>query len=158
MSLNHCKVCQKPHYTLLHTDETNSQKNTYPNSPNPPGSTNIASNMHVSISLNVSLMTCQVMVETTNGALKAQALLDTGSSVSFISEHLAQFLHLRHFTQNARICGIAGLPHSDGKQSVTQFLISPINSLGRRLSERVFIVPKVTGDLPTYPITRLKSS
>ena len=79
--------------------------------------------MHVSVSSNVLLMTCQVMVETPQGIIRTQVLLDTGSSASFVTERLAQTLHLHRFTQDARICGIAGIPHSDGKQAVTQFLV-----------------------------------
>ena len=88
--------------------------------------------MHVSVSSNILLMTCQVIVETPQGVVKARVLLDTGSSASFVTERLAQSLHLRQLTQNARICGIAGIPHSDGKQAVTQFLISSVRSDGMR--------------------------
>ena len=59
------------------------------------------------------------MVETPQGIIKTRALLDTGSSASFVTERLAQTLHLRRFTQDVRICGIAGIPRSDGKQAVT---------------------------------------
>ena len=92
------------------------------------------------------------MVETPQGVIKARALLDTGSSASFVSERLAQSLHLRHFTQNANIYGIAGLPHSDGKQSVT-VLVSFIHAPGTRHNVNAFIVPQITGDLQTYPTT-----
>jgi len=61
------------------------------------------------------------MVETPQGVVKARALLNTESSASFVTESLAQSLHLRGLTQNARICGIAGIPHSDGKQVVIHF-------------------------------------
>ena len=149
-SLNHCKHCQKPHHSLLHLDDVACKVNT---PPKPPTGTNVTTTMHASVNSNILLMTCQVMVETPNGAVKARALLDTGSSASFVSERLAQSLRLRRHTQNARICGIAGLPHSDGKQSVTQFSISSTNSLGRRHSVKAFIVPKITGDLPVHPVT-----
>ena len=96
-------------------------------------------------------MTCQVMVETPQGVVKARALLDTGSSASFVSERLAQALHLRRSTQNARICGIAGLQHSDGKQSVTQIIISSMQSSGKKHKVNAFIVPQITGNLPMYP-------
>ena len=98
-------------------------------------------------------MTCQVIVETTHGEAKAHALLDTGSSASIMSERLAQILKLRRFTQNARICGIAGLSHGSGKQSVTHFLVSSIHSPVRKLNVSAFIVPQVTCDLPEHPVT-----
>ncbi|XP_064396444.1 uncharacterized protein LOC135343372 [Halichondria panicea] len=129
-SLNHCKHCQKPHHSLLHTDkEKHTDKERLP-----AGTSEFtdATSLHVSVSSNILLMTCQVMVETPQGVVKARALLDTGSSASFVSERLAQALHLRRSTQNARICGIAGLQHSDGKQSVTQIIISSMQSSGKK--------------------------
>ena len=127
-SLNRCKHCQKPHHTLLHIENREDvvapTRSEPPTAASPDGT--VSPSLHVSIGSNVLLMTCQVMVETPQGVIKARALLDTGSSASFVSERLAQSLHLRRFTQNAKIYGIAGLPHSDGKQSVTQFLVSSI--------------------------------
>ena len=92
-----------------------------------------------------------------HGEAKARALLDTGSLASFVSERLAQILKLRRFTQNARICGIAGLSHGSGKQSVTHFLVSSIHSPVRKLNVSAFIVPQVTCDLPAHPVTTKKS-
>ena len=51
-------------------------------------------------------MTCQVLVN--NSSVKAHALLDSASSTSFVSEHLAQSLCLPRFHHNIRISGIAG--------------------------------------------------
>ena len=96
--------------------------------------TSESTTMHVSINSNILLMTCRVVVETPQGMVKARALLDTGSSASFVTEHLAQSLHLHRFTQNTRICGIAGIPHSDGKHAVTQFLISSAHTPGMTYS------------------------
>ena len=119
-SLNRCKHCQKCHNTLLHAE---TKGDLAPKQSVAASSTEatVTPTLHVSIGSNILLMTRQVMVETPQGVIKARALLDTGSSASFVSERLAQSLHLRRFTQNAKIFGIAGLPHSYGKQSVTQF-------------------------------------
>ena len=106
--------------------------------------------MHVSINSNILLMTCQVVVETPQGMVKTRALLDTAS---FVTERLAQSLHLRRFTQNARICGIAGIPHSDGKQAVTQFLISSAHTPGMTYNVNAFIVPRITGNQPVCMIS-----
>ena len=125
-SLNRCKHCQRPHHTLLHKDARDESSTTpVPNaSPIPPQSNSTVVPVdHASISSNMFLMTCWVTVETPHGTMNARALLDTGSSASFVSECLAQSLHLYQHTQNARICGIAGLPHSDSKQSIAGFVI-----------------------------------
>ena len=78
-----CTKCDRPHHTLLHMEggKSNPEKTT---------STNVST--HASLTntpSTVLLMTCQVKVIAPNGAVsKARALLDTGSSMSFISEHL----------------------------------------------------------------------
>ena len=112
--------------------------------------------MHVFVSFNIKflLMTCQVMAETPEGIVKAPALLDTGFSASFVTERLAQALHLRGFTQEARICGIEGIPHSDGKQAVTQFLFSSAHSPGMCYNVNAFIVPQITGNQPVCAVSR----
>ncbi len=98
-------------------------------------------------------MTCQVIVESPQGTIKARALLDTGSSVSFISERLVQALKLRRHSQSARICGIAGMLHSDGKQSVTQFSVSSVYPPERKHKVNAFIVPQISGDLPICSVS-----
>ena len=108
--LNHCKLCQRPHHTLLHQEKEDAAAKSI--TPDATTTTSESTTMHVSVSSNILLMTCQVMVETPQGMIKTRALLDKGSSASFVTECLAQTLHLRRFTQDARICGIAGIPHS----------------------------------------------
>jgi len=105
-SLNHCKRCQRPHHTLLHMEK----EDVTPKAEVPAviNTTKESTTMHVSVSSNMLLMTCQLMVKTPQGVVKARALLDAGSSASFVTERLAQSLHLRRLTQNAWICGIAG--------------------------------------------------
>ena len=152
-SLNHCRRCQRPHHTLLHQEKEDAIES---NTPATTTDTSESTMMHVSIGSNILLMTCQVKVETSQGIVKARALLDTGSSASFVTERLAQSLHLRRFTQNARICGIAGIPHSDGKQAVTQFLISSVHSPGSRYNVNAFIVPQITGNQPACVISPIQ--
>ena len=155
-SLNRCKHCQRPHHTLLHKDSRDESSMTpVPNaSPIPPQSNStVVPVNHASISSNMLLMTCRVTVETPQGTVNARALLDTGSSASFISERLAQSLCLHRHTQNARICGIAGLPHSDGKQSIARFVILSTVSPSKKFNVNAIIVLQVTCDLPVLPIT-----
>lgn len=51
------------------------------------------------------------------------------------------------------MCGIAGLLHGNGKQSVTRFLILSTHSPARRPNVSAFIVLQVTCDIPAHPIT-----
>ena len=102
-SLHHCRRCQKPHHTLLHIENRENQ--------NRPASTDpvTTTSHHVlaGIESNMLLMTCQVLVETHQGTVKARALLDSASSASFVSEKLAQTLRFRRLPQSAKICGVA---------------------------------------------------
>lgn len=131
-SLHHCKHCHRTHHTLLHVERDNSAGTQTPTRSTLGESTNL----HVSLGSNVLLMTCQVMVETPHGVIKARALLDTGSSVSFVTEHLAQSLHMSRRSQEAKICGISGISHSNGKRAVTQFLVSSTRTSDMRYSIR----------------------
>ena len=153
-SLNHCKQCKRPHHTLLHMDSKRPEEHSKEKAPVTDSSDAVVSPVnHVSVHPHILLMTCKVHVESPGGTVQARALLDSGSSASFISERLAQSLHLRRFKQNAKICGIAGLQHSDGKQSVTQFIVSSMYLPDRRHGVNAFIVPQITSDLPVCPIS-----
>lgn len=98
-------------------------------------------------------MTCRVLICAPDGtSVEARALLDNASSASFVSQRLAQSLHLPRAKQNARISGIAGLSHNSTNQSLTSFSISPVMSSQLRINITAVVVPKVTCDLPFSPI------
>ena len=76
------------------------------------------------LSSNVLLMTCRVLVVAPDGStVNARALLDSGSTVSFVSERLAQALRLPRSQQQAMIYGVAGLAHRSSVQSIGTFVI-----------------------------------
>ncbi len=95
-------------------------------------------------------MTCQVSVSSPNGLL-TKALLNSTSSISFISERLAKCLQPLSLN-TARISGIAGLSHGSS-HSVTNFVVRPWNSPTKQYVVSVIIVPQVTCDLPIHPVT-----
>ena len=97
-------------------------------------------------------MTCQVIIESPQGSVKARALLDSASSSSFVSERIAQSLHLHRQSQNAKICGIAGLTHGNAAQALTSFKIHFVYSPSKRFDVSAIIVPHVTCNLPVCPI------
>ena len=92
-SLHHCKVCQRPHHSLLHIDKPRPERTDTP-----------VNHASIKIRSNLLLMTCQVFIQSPQGAIQVRALLDSGSAVSFVSERVAQALHLRRFSQNIDIC------------------------------------------------------
>ena len=144
-SYNCCKHCQKRHHTLLHI-ETGREPS--PAGASPTGSVSLHS--VVGVHSNVLLMTCCMLVEAPDGSTtEARALLDSGSSVSFVSERLAQRLRLPRSSQNTRISGVAGLASNSCNQSVTNFKISSVQSHSRKFA---VIVSHVTCNLPLHSV------
>ena len=112
-SLNRCQKCQKLHHTLLHQPQQSMSSN--PSTIQLLNTESVASASNAAtttISSNVPLMTCRVLVIAPDGStVNARVLLDSGSTVSFISERLAQVLRLPRSQQQAIIYGVAGLAH-----------------------------------------------
>ena len=73
-SLNHCKLCQCLHHTLLHQEIKDAAAKLITSDATTP--TSESTTMHVSVSSNILFMTCQVMVDTPQGMIKTRALLD----------------------------------------------------------------------------------
>lgn len=149
-STHKCRKCQKPHHTLLHIDEK---------LPDPQGrganSTEPLNSIvsHISqavVKSHVLLMTCRVQVVAVDGSsTPARALLDSGSSTSFISERLARLPRTPH---RAQIIGIGNLSHKSANQSVVRFKVSPIWPSERIFDVEAVVLPKVTCDLPVHPV------
>ncbi|XP_064386059.1 uncharacterized protein LOC135334711 [Halichondria panicea] len=150
VSNNRCRKCQKSHHTLLHNEAKTP----------PDGETSafavapmVSSNAQPVSSGKALLMTCQVLLHSPDGSqVRARGLIDSGSSTSFISEHLAQSLCLPRSTQNIRISGIAGISHGSPLHSIASFKISPVLSPKEQLQVSAIVVPRVTCDLPIQPI------
>ena len=156
-SLHRCRMCQKPHHTLLHLEDktppvppsgaTQSDASSSTNT-----STSVLSHATTGLKSDLLLMTCRVLVESPDGfQAEARALLDSGSSASFVSERLAQSLHLPRSGQNTRISGVAGFVRNSS-QPITTFHVSSLYQPSKRLPVTAVIVPRVTTDLPLQPI------
>ena len=62
----------------------------------------------LSVSKQVLLMACKVKVTAADGSSTVvRALIDPGSSASFVGERLAQHLRLPHSKKNTRVEGVA---------------------------------------------------
>ena len=56
---------------------------------------------------NTLLMTCQVGIKSPDGSyVKARALLDSGCTSSFVSEHIVQSLGLKRCPHDVKVSGI----------------------------------------------------
>ena len=84
--------------------------------------------------------------------MEARAILDSGSSASFISERLAQCLSLRRSSQNTRITGVAGFVRNSS-QPIASFQIAPFHQPGTKFAVTAVVVPCVTSDLPLQSIS-----
>lgn len=147
-SVHRCKHCQKPHHTLIHKETGNAAPQSQ--------ATGAPITTHTALDLrsNALLMTCIVRVHGHNGShIEARALLDCASSASFISEKVATGLSLKHTKQNAVISGVAGFTKRSTQQPITSFAISPVSSNHKKFNVTAVIVPRVTCDLPSAPIS-----
>ena len=121
----------------------------------PETSTEVSS-IHASVKLraNTLLMTCRVLIVTPDGSsIEVRALLDNASTASFVSERLVQSLSLPRTNQSVRITGIGGLYHKAPIQFVSSFRITSVRSSERVFEVNAVVIPKVSCDLPTNPIS-----
>lgn len=147
-SLHKCKKCQRLHHTLLHLDHTRESRDQTSSDSTTP----ISTLSTMGPQSNLLLMTCCILVEAPDGSTtQARAILDSASSASFVSERLAQNLHLPCVNQSTRISGVAGLSCSSSAQSITDFKVSSLHSPSRKFDVKAVIVSRVTCDLPLHP-------
>ena len=153
-SLSKCRKCQRPHHTLLHIEpkpETQALFSTTGQSE--PITMPVSNHAATGFGSNALLMTCQVLVHSPDGiALKARALLDSGSSTSFVSDQLVQNLQLPKTSRDIKISGIAGISHHSPLHSVVNLDISPMHAKCDKINVSAVIIPRVTSDLPQRPV------
>ena len=156
-SFNRCCACQGKHHTLLHREQstvvaspaTHDGDNLTNQSDEVPV---VTSNAAIQLKSNILLMTCQVIALSPDGqTTQARVLLDTGSTTSFISEHLANSLNLRRSSQLIRISGIAGSSPESTSHAVVNLSLSAKFS-SEKLNLSAIVLPKVTHDLPVFPV------
>lgn len=146
-SSHRCRSCQKSHHTLLHVDSLDDAH-----------SSTVSSNTAAGVIPDILLMTFQALVNTQDGStVKIRGLLDSASSASFISERLAQILHLPRSNHQVTISGIAGLSDHSPLRSVTAVNVSSIYSPGNTLTVTTIIIPQVTCNLPIHHVNSKSS-
>ena len=141
-SLHRCRKCQKPHHTLPHTEAQQRSEQSTPL----PAAQDVIPN-------EVSLMTCQVLIVAPNGSsVKARALLDNGTSASFISECLVQSIHLPCARQQLNIPGIGGATPNHSIKSVNSFKITPITSKEKSIDSHSYSQSDLQSANTSHPI------
>lgn len=107
-----------------------------------------------SISSTVLLATAQILVVgPNNDIVKARALIDQGSEVSLISEHLVQLLHLPRSHSSISLIGIGGKKANATKGS-TQFTIRSHFNTNAEVCVSAHILSKLTSLLPSVNIQK----
>ena len=147
LSSNRCRKCQRPHHTLIHNDSRESQSTTVsPQIPSLASSAGpiVCSNTSTGSNLsNTLLMTCQVRINAPDGtSIKARALLDSGSTTSFVSERVVQSLELSRRSQCLTVSGIGGISHNSPLSSVSTFEVSSLHSPKAKYAITAIVVPR----------------
>ena len=98
-------------------------------------------------------MTCRVLVFAPDGlTIEARALLDNGSTSSFVSECLVQSLRLPRSQCSVCVSGIARSLVGSTLRLIANFQILSTHSNGRKIDLTAVVLPKVTCDLPVTPV------
>ncbi len=162
--MHRCRKCHRLHHTLLHheiksdnLDLTASLMLT-PLAIPPTVDPTKAVLTHVaqtgSKHRQLLLMTCRVSVSMAHGfTTHARALLDSASSNSFISERLAQHLHLPRSRLLAQVAGIRCVSHQSVAQVVVHFSVLSVWVADEVFEVDAIVLPKVTCDLPLHPVS-----
>ena len=138
-----CKRCNKTHHTLLHREQVTPNRTTASSIPaetpaNPSTSNLVTSRATMAGTVNgkatTLLMTCELVVNVQGRGQKARALIDTGSSISFITCRLANSLQAKKIPRTTNIVGIQGQKVSSSQCMVDLNLIPSTGSLHCRLS------------------------
>ena len=147
-----CRICQKPHHSLMHIDAPNPDTETataLTHTTEP-----IVSHMAAAFKANPLLMTCKLFIEAPNGSMmEVRGLIDSASSISFVTERILQTLRMPRSACDAKFSGIAGMTHSSTVQAVGTFNVAPTGSPDERMNITAIILPRVTYDLPTFPVS-----
>ncbi len=159
-----CKKCNKRHHTLLHRESTANKSSSQASSKddaNSATSSQTSATARTGLpSLNKEvttvLMTCQLMVEANGHKQKGRALIDTGSSVSFITSRLANALQAKKIPKITSIVGIqrAQVPNS----SHVNLILSRLTGTATSVKMTAVVVDKITSDLPIQKLPNIRQS
>ncbi|XP_032690349.1 uncharacterized protein LOC116853391 [Odontomachus brunneus] len=151
-----CRNCQARHHTLLHTSqrpeahEANDSVIVQPSSnvnPSVEVTSMIASSSKAQHT-PVLLATARVRVGTPNGrSLEIRALLDQGSEMTFISEHLAQLLRAKRHRLPTSVSAVGGV-HAGTYRFAARISLSPLSSGNPSITTNALILNTLTSYSP----------
>ena len=146
-----------PNHTWLHLDkEANPQRQTnasLSSSESTPGNVTSYTSKSSDHCRQALLMTCQVRLTASDGSTTiARALLDSASSTSFVTERLAQHLHLPRQYCYTQISGIGSITTHIGSRGVVNFKVSPATRCGKVMAVEAVVLLKVTTNVPSTSV------
>ena len=98
-------------------------------------------------------MTAQVLVHGPDGhSVCARALLDSGSTASFVTQRLAKSLDLKLQRINITIEGFGARSETAPRKSYTSFRVSSVSDPHDSVQVSALAFPTVTSDLPIEPV------
>ncbi|XP_065370916.1 uncharacterized protein LOC135963067 [Calliphora vicina] len=181
-----CHLCKQKHHSLLHrTESSNPQTATRtvvlpPNSNpsdsrviNPPQTSNCNNNPSTSAEAaaqmrqtystqiqstsnsTVLLGTALVDIYSDNLKYTVRALIDSASEATFISKRLQSKLLLKTRSSQTEVHGLNGALTATSTQLCYIRIGSPIDHMFETSTD-AFVVKKLTGELPYYPLSALK--
>jgi hypothetical protein len=163
-STGRCRICKEKHNTLLHRDRDSrsSFDSSKESNVEPSASSASSSNPHKNVpqtsahciddtAIKQSLLaTALIRVKTGQGdELLCRALLDGGSTASFITSSCVQRLNLRKRSTTTEVVGLASASVGTAK-GITTFVIKPHFQASQSYCVNALIMPTVTGVLPSY--------
>lgn len=157
-----CRRCGKIHHTLLHFEtsdrstDNNVHQQTSKQSAPLEQPTNLVGHINTGLENQTScqalLSTALVQVLDKHGSYHpCRVLLDSGSQSNFITEQFANRLHLDRHSTTLIISGVTGMTNNVNSLVNITFK-SFVNNFQHKLV--CLIVPKITGQIPSLPVSR----
>lgn len=152
-----CYKCNNPHNTMLHIvqqkeKEEKSEEKVNNNHTNQQIAST-STNTHASDVQHENVLLSTAVVRAIGKGTKSilcRALLDSGSQRNFITEELVQILQLKKSKTNHKINDIGAMAQHVYSYVIAQFASCVDNY---KLSLKLLVVPKITGDLPSKNLT-----
>ncbi|XP_063228908.1 uncharacterized protein LOC134534376 [Bacillus rossius redtenbacheri] len=154
LSSSHCRSCDSRHHTLLHFSDMRPQSPDHDSvnalCASSPGQYLAASELHNQDSPSTILLsTALIEIPVSSGRTHTvRALLDSASQSSFMTEGCVKRLGLIRRKAALPVYGVSQVPVHVAR-GVIDCLVKPVGQEGPRLSLTAFILPKITGTLPT---------
>ncbi|XP_032684056.1 uncharacterized protein LOC116850187 [Odontomachus brunneus] len=151
-----CRNCQARHHTLLHTSqrpEAQEANNSVIVQPSSNGNSSVEVTSMIASSSKaqhtpVLLATARVRVGTSNGrSLEIRALLDQGSEMTFISEHLAQLLRAKRHRLPTSVSAVGGV-HAGTYRFAARISLSSLSSDNPSITTNALILNTLTSYSP----------